>query len=159
MKLLTAWYQTIFSALFQDIIEAPFEKRSYIAFSVATGLFWAFTPTVFIQQVAILVYWLAVRQTSLNFHFPLAWAWTWISNPWTMAFLYYLYYSTGSTLLDVIGVAVLPFETLNFSSVSGFGQSVSPIILPLCVGSILFSLASALLGYNFVKAAITLKFR
>lgn len=159
MKFLSMWNKKILRALFHDIVEAPYEKRSYIAFSVATGLFWAFTPTVFIQQAAILGYWLAVRATRLNFHFPLAWAWTWISNPWTMAFLYYAYYAAGSSVLDIVGIPVSPFASLNFSSLEGFSESVSPVLMPLCIGSILFSSVSAVLGYSLVRAAITRKFR
>ena len=159
MTSLSKWHSKLFSALFKDIIEAPFEKRSYIAFSVATGLFWAFTPTVFVQQVAILGYWFIVRSTKLNFHFPLAWAWTWISNPWSMAFLYYIYYIIGSFFLDSFNINVLPFEELNFTSIDKFIQSVKPIVIPLSVGSILLSIVSAAIGYILVRFIISLKFR
>lgn len=139
--------------LFGDILNAKSDRGHIVAFSVSTGLFWCFTPTVFFQQAAIGLYWAAVKNTRLKFNFPIAWAWTWWSNPLTVAPLYYFYYKVGGAVsppgndVDMV---------LDFSSLEGFIFTVEPFILQLCIGSFLVSLISAFMAYFVVLWCVIL---
>ncbi len=68
--------------------------------AVAVGVFWAFTPLVGIQMYLCLMTWLPFRYfRRLNFNLIIAWAWTWISNVFTMLPIYYIFYVTGQVML------------------------------------------------------------
>lgn len=151
MDKVRSFAHSVFRALFNDVFEGSYKKRHYISFSVATGLFWAFTPTVFVQQAAIFIYWLLVRKTRLDFHLPIAWAWTWISNPWTVVPLYLIYYYTGALILQLFSVNYAINFELNFESVSLFWNSVEPIIFPLVIGSLIFSTTCSIVGYWLIR--------
>lgn len=153
------WLKGIVWLLVRDIVIAPYENRVFISFSVATGLFWAFTPTVFFQQAAIFFYWISVRTTRWNFHFPLAWAWTWISNPWTMVPLYLAYYYLGSSILNFLGFNVADQLDMDFSSLHAFWISVQPSLLAFLIGSFLWSVLAAVIGYWIVRVVFWVRFR
>lgn len=70
------------------------------AMGVAVGLFWAFTPLVGIQMYLCLMTWLPFRYFKrLDFSLIIAFAWTWVSNVFTMFPLYYGFYVTGQVMM------------------------------------------------------------
>jgi uncharacterized protein (DUF2062 family) len=69
----------------------------------------------------------------------------WISNPVTAPFLYVAQYKTGRFLLDTPYVS-FPAQ-FNFESLSNFS---STLILPLCLGSLIYGLLAAGVAYAVV---------
>ena len=67
---------------------------------VGLGVFWAFTPTLGVQTVAILATWSILRK-AFNWDSSLlqTLAWTWLNNPLTIIPIYYLCFVTGHRLL------------------------------------------------------------
>jgi len=145
----------LYRVLFKEIIESSYENRHFIARSTSTGLFWCFTPTVFIQQAVIVIYWRLVRNTFLHFHLPLAWGWTWISNPWSMLPLYYAYFLVGQNISTILGYkGSIDGFALDLSSFNDFWVSVGPIFWQVLIGSMAFSVLGALFGYYISLSAI-----
>jgi uncharacterized protein (DUF2062 family) len=67
---------------------------------VGLGVFWAFTPTLGIQTVAILVTWSILRKAfRWDSSLVQTLAWTWLNNPLTIVPIYYLCFVTGHVLL------------------------------------------------------------
>ncbi len=70
----------------------------YKARGVAVGLAWALTPLVGIQMVTVLITWSLAKKLKWSFSLPLALAWTWVTNVFTMLPIYYIFYVTGQIL-------------------------------------------------------------
>lgn len=108
--------------------------------AVAVGLFMAFLPIPLqMAPAAILAIWLRVN-------LPIAVALVWITNPLTIAPVFYFTYKLGSWML---GRAPDPvsFEM----SLAWFKASVNFIWQPFLLGSLTLSTVSALLGYLLLR--------
>ncbi len=90
-------------------------QPEYKARGVAIGLAWALTPLVGIQMTTVLITWSLAKKLKWSFSLPLALAWTWITNVFTMIPIYYVFYVTGQILRG------------QWSHISGF-HSVSVLI-------------------------------
>jgi uncharacterized protein (DUF2062 family) len=67
---------------------------------VGLGVFWAFTPTLGVQTVAILATWTVLRKAfRWDSSLLQTLAWTWLNNPLTIIPIYYLCFVTGHLLL------------------------------------------------------------
>ncbi|CAM4396121.1 DUF2062 domain-containing protein [Pseudoalteromonas maricaloris] len=141
------YFKRISDGLFGDIKKTPEGQSHFVAFSVSTGLFWCFTPTVFFQQAAIGLYWVLVRKTRLNFNFPIAWAWTWWSNPVTVLPLYYFYFRIGEIVFTTSEKNSVTFDLSNKEAAM---TTVMPYISQILIGSIICSISSALISYYLV---------
>lgn len=79
----------------------------YKAKGVAVGLAWAMTPLVGIQMWLVFMTWITARKVfKWDFSLPLAIAWTWLTNVFTMIPTYYIFYVTGQIMrwqVDSIG--------------------------------------------------------
>ena len=73
-------------------------NRKSISRGIFIGLFWGFIPMPF-QMLGVL----AVTPI-LRFNVPIAIAMVWLSNPFTMPFMYYMEYLTGNFFLGKDGV-------------------------------------------------------
>jgi uncharacterized protein len=75
------------------------QPPEYIARGVATGIFWALTPTVGVQMALVTLHWVLTRRLK-NWKFNLfhAWAWTWVTNMLTVLPVYYGFYVTGQIM-------------------------------------------------------------
>lgn len=73
----------------------------YTALGCAVGLGLAMTPLVGVQIPLTLLTWFVMRTLNKNWDFNVivAMAWTWVSNVFTMAPLYYVFYLTGQAML------------------------------------------------------------
>ena len=72
----------------------------YSARGVAVGMFWALTPLVGIQMYLCLMTWLAAKSTrDMQFSLVISFAWTWVTNVFTMLPVYYVFYCTGQLML------------------------------------------------------------
>lgn len=107
---------------------------------VAVGLFMAFLPLP-LQTIpaAIAAIWLRVN-------LPIAVALVWITNPLTMAPVFYFTYKLGSWLLGRTPHAV-SFEM----SFSWFKASLGFIWQPFLLGSLIVSSVAAALGYFLLR--------
>lgn len=69
------------------------------AHGVAVGLAWAMTPLVGIQMWLVFMTWVGTKRLfKWDFSLPLALAWTWVSNVFTLVPIYYVFYVTGQIM-------------------------------------------------------------
>lgn len=124
------------------LLEDPFLlhlNRRSVAGGVAIGLFVAFLPTPGQMPIAaLLAIWLRANLL-------LSVALVWISNPITMAPLFYLNYMAGTWLLGG-GMPHPGFEP----SLSWFWHQLAVIWQPLLLGSVIVGTIVALAGYGTV---------
>ncbi len=111
--------------------------------SVSRGIFWgiliAFIPMPF-QMLVVLA-----LTPFTKFNVPIAISMVWLSNPFTMPFMYYVEYQTGSFLL---GNPALPDVKLTLE---WFQSHWDRIILPLYLGTIPYSIIISTLAYIAVN--------
>lgn len=68
------------------------------------GMGWAMTPLVGIQMYLAFMTWLACRKFfKWNFNLPVAIAWTWVTNVFTVPPFYYAFYVTGKLMMGEFG--------------------------------------------------------
>ena len=136
----------------------------YTARGTAIGLAIAFTPTVGVQMPIALLLWLIIRylRPAWDFNLLVAIAWTWVTNVFTMAPIYYGFLVTGRIMLgrwdrlrgfevfeEKLGAALAvdagPIETVWVYMVNLFEQ----FGLPMWVGSLPWALFLGWLGYRW----------
>ena len=102
-----------------QVIEAFLKSHSPV-FELGLGAFvgtlWAFTPLVGIQMLLVLGTWLFLRLFKINFFLSGAMALIWISNPFTMAPMYFGFYFCGYSLLSCFD------SSLRFIQYDDFNQ-------------------------------------
>ena len=103
-------------------------NRKMITRGVFIGLFWGFIPMPF-QMVAVVA-----MTPFIRFNVPIAIAMVWLSNPFTMPFMYYMEYLTGNFMLGYEGVKDIEL-TLEW-----FSNNMQDIFVPLYVGTAFYSL-------------------
>ena len=111
-----------------------FEKEM-VAKAVFIGFFIAFIPMPFQMLAVFLV------SPFVKFNVPIAFGICWITNPFTMPFIYFLEYSLGS---HILGLEIN--ENMVFSI-----ENISNIIMPLYYGAFVISITTATLGYYITK--------
>lgn len=115
-------------------------NRRSVAGAFAVGLFIAFLPIPF-QMVAAAAVAILVRV-----NLPISVLLVWITNPLTMAPIYYSAYHLGRRVLD------LPRERVTIEwSLEWFTHEMLIIWKPLLTGSLIFSVAAALIGYVAIR--------
>ena len=118
----------------------------------AVGLFVAWLPIPFQMVVA------AGLAIIFNVNIPVAVALVWITNPFTMPFLFYIAYMCGAKILGV--------ESQHFefeASWQWLESSLSTIGPPFLLGCVVLGLVSAAIGYlvinSFWKYSILFKWK
>lgn len=114
-------------------------NRHSVAKGVLVGLFIAFIPMPG-QMVAIVL-----LQPLFRFNLPLAIALVWITNPFTMPFIYFIEYKTGGLLL---GMHNLPPVSMTLS---WFQENFDDIVVPLYTGALFYSTLFAVSAYYAVQ--------
>lgn len=104
----------IYDKLILPMIQSN-EPAVYKARGVAIGLAWALTPLVGIQMALVGMTWGVLKYFKYSFSLPLALAWTWVSNVFTLPPLYYAFYVTGQIMRG------------RFDDVSGYHSLSGPI--------------------------------
>lgn len=108
--------------------------RKMISRGVVIGLFIGMIPMPF-QMLSVLF-----MTPFLRFNIPIALMMCWITNPFTMPFIYYIEYSTGSFFLGI--------EVQNVQmSIEWFQENLTKIIYPLYVGAIFYSIFISWFSY------------
>jgi len=117
-------------------------NRRSVAGGVALGLFIGFMPILGQMFIAVaLAIWLRVN-------LPFASMAVWVTNPLTIAPIFFYAYKTGAWVLQV------PVGQYAFSlSWEWFSQEFMAIWQPLVLGSIIFGTIAALGGILFVRLA------
>jgi uncharacterized protein (DUF2062 family) len=109
-------------------------NRKMISRGVLLGLLIAFIPMP-MQMAAVLLF-----MPFFRFNVPIALAMCWITNPFTMAPMYFTEYHFGAFLLGM--------ETKEVElSVAWFSENMDAIFVPLYTGAVIFSLFFGFLGY------------
>ncbi|MBE0491287.1 MAG: DUF2062 domain-containing protein [Sulfurospirillum sp.] len=109
-------------------------NRKMITRGLAVGIFFGFIPMPF-QMLAVL----AITPL-LKFNVPIAITMVWLSNPFTMPFMYYMEYTTGAFLLDM--------DPLNVElSIHWFKQNLGLIFIPLYFGTAVYAIGFSLIVY------------
>lgn len=110
-------------------------SRKMISRGSAIGIFIAMIPMP-LQMVAVLFFTPFIR-----FNVPIAIIMCWITNPFTMPFIYYIEYLTGSFIL---GIETMPVSL----SIEWFQENIKQILIPLYFGALIYSvILSALIYY------------
>ena len=114
-----------------------------IARGMALGLFIGMTPTFGAQMALALLAAMLLAENKLA-----AIIGVWVTNPITAPFIYGLEYEMGRLLLGLPHPA-MPLE-FNYHFLKAFGWQ---LILPISLGSLIFGISSAIIGYS-----VTLRF-
>ena len=114
--------------------EFLFPNRKMITRGVVLGLLIAFIPMP-MQMAAVLLF-----MPFFRFNVPIAIAMVWITNPFTMPFIYVVEYYTGSFFLGS------EIEDVQMS-LDWFTQNIDDIFIPLYTGALFYSLTSAATAY------------
>ncbi len=81
------------------LLRSPHPPK-YKARGIAVGVAWAMTPLVGIQMAVVGITWVIAKYVfRWNFSWPLALAYTWITNVFTMIPIYYAFYVTGQLMM------------------------------------------------------------
>ncbi|MCF6244684.1 MAG: DUF2062 domain-containing protein [Sulfurovum sp.] len=110
-------------------------NRKMITKGVAIGFFWGFIPMP-MQMLAVIA-----TTPFIRFNVPLAIIIVWLSNPFTMPFMYYMEYITGNFLLGKEGIEGMEL------SIDWFSSNISDIFIPLYVGTAFYSIVISTLIY------------
>lgn len=76
------------------------QPAEYTARGVMVGMMWAMTPLVGIQMTTVFITWVVLTKIfKWNFSLPVALAYTWVTNVFTMWPVYYVFYVTGKLMM------------------------------------------------------------
>jgi uncharacterized protein (DUF2062 family) len=103
-------------------------NRHMITRGVFIGLFWGFIPMP-MQMLAVMA-----MMPFIRFNVPIAISMVWLSNPFTMPFMYYMEYLTGNFILGREGLADIDL------TVKWFTENFDDILIPLYVGTAFYSI-------------------
>ena len=149
--------------LVMPVLRAKYPPE-YTARSVLFGLLVAMTPTVGIQMAIVFLIWLAIRyiKPDWDFNVVIAMLWTWLTNVFTLAPIYYIFLVTGRIMLgsvdDITGYdafaahlkEALAADADMVESLWVYTVSLFEIWgVPMFVGSIPWAALSAWLGYRW----------
>ena len=116
-------------------------NRHSVAWGVSVGLFMAFVPVPFQMVLAV------AAGVLVGANLPVAVAFVWVSNPITMAPMFYASYRFGAWILDVTPRPI-KFEM----SIDWLLTRLGDIWEPFLLGCFVLGLLTALIGYVTVRA-------
>lgn len=149
MSLTTRCKNFFYQKLFEPILKSK-DSPQFVALGAAIGMFIALTPTVGIQMTLVLF---VAFIPGLHFNIPVAMAMVWLSNPFTMWFLYYAFYKIGLFCMGRVGddwnqfrikvdeiltqIENLPWLEKLYEGVHGFFLLGLNYAIPMWIGSLL----------------------
>jgi len=113
-------------------------NRKMVSRAIFVGMFIAMIPMP-MQMVAVVLV-----APFFRFNVPIAVSLVWITNPFTMPFIYYIEYTTGNFLLMQEGVGSIEM------SLDWFKNNIGDIFIPLYVGTFFYSVIFSIGGYYLV---------
>ena len=138
-----------------------------VSLGVAVGVFLGLTPTVGVQMYLVAMVWTIYRYIfKKHFSLPVGVAMVWISNPFTMVPLYYIFLLTGYWLLGTKNVLSYEIFTEKLSLISEKDETSQMIIegtqfllidlgWPMIVGSILYAFFGFVISYFIAFSILT----
>ena len=136
---------------------------SEVSLGVAVGIFMGFTPTVGVQMYLVAIVWTIYRYFfGRHFTLPVGVAMVWISNPFTMVPMYYVFLVTGYLVFDVKhGLSYQHFSE-SLARISQTGDMMDQISegtrfllvelgWPMVIGSFFYAVPFSILGYYITK--------
>lgn len=121
-----------------------------IALGVAIGIFVGLTPSVGIQTVLVLAL-IFICRPFFYFNGTAAMASTYVSNPLTMAPMYYFWYRLGAWFLPNADADVNFDALLQFEGLAGWWESTSTLAVqvgfPMLIGALLTAPFGAAIAY------------
>lgn len=112
-------WQKIKNYLYVKLIKPFKDSKSpanEVAWGAMIGMFWAMTPLVGIQMTVVTINWLMCRLVKFRFSLPIAMVMVWLSNPFTMGPLYYMFYLVGYYSFIFAGANITQISYLNFTN-------------------------------------------
>lgn len=110
-------------------------NRRMITRGIAIGLFWGFIPMP-MQMLAVIA-----TTPFIRFNVPIAISVVWLSNPFTMPFMYYIEYLTGNFLLGKEGIDDMELN------IEWFSANIGDIFIPLYIGTAFYSIVVSVFVY------------
>ena len=97
------FFKTIVSLIRVKLVIPMIRSKSppeITARGALVGMAWAMTPLVGIQMYLTFMTWLFTRKVfKWDFNLPIALAWNWVTNVFTMPPIYYAFYVTGKLMM------------------------------------------------------------
>tara|TARA_B100000945_G_scaffold281867_1_gene249862 strand:+ start:708 stop:1277 length:570 start_codon:yes stop_codon:yes gene_type:complete len=138
-----------------------------VSLGVAVGIFMGFTPTVGVQMYLVAFVWTIYRYVfGRHFTLPIGVAMVWISNPFTMVPMYYVFLITGYIFFDVQhGLSYQHFAE-SLSKISQTGDMMDNIAegtrfllvelgWPMVIGSFVYAVPFSIISYYLTKYLVT----
>ena len=116
-------------------------NRNSIANAFAVGLFCAFIPIPFQTILAALI------AVWVGANIPVSILLVWISNPFTIAPIFYLCYKVGELILQI------PMSELHNASDTSQIMETIPLWQPFLLGCFVMSCISSIVGYMVVQVS------
>jgi len=114
-------------------------NRKMVSRAILVGMFIAMIPMPMQMLAVVLV------SPFFRFNVPIGVSLVWITNPFTMPFIYYIEYMTGNFLLMQEGVSNMQM------SLDWFTENIDDIFIPLYVGTFFYSTIFSIGGYYLVN--------
>ncbi len=162
-RLAARFRRVILYRLIMPVLRAKYPPE-YTARSVLVGLLIAMTPTVGVQMPIVFLCWLVIRSINRqwDFNVVIAMLWTWVTNVFTLAPIYYVFLVTGRIMLgsagDLTGYSAFAAHLQEaLTTDAGIVESlwVYTISLfeiwgiPMFIGSIPWAILCSWLGYRW----------
>lgn len=114
-------------------------NRRMVSRAILVGMFIAMIPMPMQMLAVVLV------APFFRFNVPIGVSLVWITNPFTMPFIYYVEYMTGNLLLMREGVNDIEL-TMDW-----FAANIDNIFIPLYVGTLFYSVLLSVGGYYLIN--------
>ncbi len=129
-------------------------SAEYSARGVGVGMFWALTPLVGVQMPLCLLTWLILKPfQQFQFSLVISFAWTWVSNVFTMLPMYYFFYVSGRIMMgswdDITGYDTFLSTWDAAFTGNGFWQGVLEL-LALLAAELGIAMAVGCLPYAII---------
>lgn len=162
-RLALRFRRVVLYKLIMPVLRAKYPPE-YTARSVLFGLIVAMTPTVGVQMPIVFLCWLAVRyvKPQWDFNVVIAMLWTWVTNVFTLAPIYYVFLVTGRIMLgspgDLTGYSAFASHLKEaLATDAGFIESLWIYTvslfeiwgIPMFVGCIPWAILCSWLGYRW----------
>ncbi len=152
-------------ALIYHKVIAPIKRSNTpskeLGMSVLIGTLWAFLPLIGIQTPLVLANWFIFRFFKMKFNLAIALAILWLTNPFTMPFIYFTYYLCGFFILDSLGTKI---ELTSFQQIKAvlvmtselnlwdgvtlwFKYIYNSLLWPLFIGSLIITIPLSIISY------------
>lgn len=145
-----------------------------VAMGASIGMFIGLTPTVGIQMWIVFIIWLVCKYLlKIRFDLIIGTAIVWISNPFTMFFIYYGFLVTGLFIFSLFGIEgiepsfasfQLRFDTIINHPQNSFHDSVREsmhfLIIdlgkPMLLGSLFYAIPFSIISYFMTQKLLLL---